>query len=308
MAEFSLSNRGSSGFSFTHYDGCFAPLPLCVMYSKPADLFVRSGASYELSPHWNYWLVWIGAAIVLTIYSTRKQKDAKLNHAAGGRRYWAEINSIKPLTLNHAKAIVGHAEEEFASGADIRDAFAPFARGGATTRAEAVESMKIVIADFYRSAAKNGQDAMREFDQYAKGSGAIALRVIADAADSSEVLDTIMKANSTESISSFVQFLKTLLPGDSEYMRRVYDRIGITFPEQVVIDPIKCTPQRMKRAWWRTPVAFVICGLLAMSYFVFVSVAFGWKSGGGFIPVLIAGTVIITIWGLIRGTDPTDEK
>jgi hypothetical protein len=57
----------------------------------------------------------------------------------------------------------------------------------------------------------------------------------------------------------------------------------------------------------RTFLAVTVCLSLALAYFVLGNVLFGWKNGGGFIPMLIAGTIIFTIWSLIRGTT-TDSK
>lgn len=64
---------------------------------------------------------------------------------------------------------------------------------------------------------------------------------------------------------------------------------------------------KKRRPWWRTFLAIVICGLLALGYFVGGTVLFGWKKGGGFFPMLIAGTVILMLWGIIRG-DTSEDK
>lgn len=74
-------------------------------------------------------------------------------------------------------------------------------------------------------------------------------------------------------------------------------------------DGISCEslPPQAKRQWWRTFLAVIVCGLLALGYFVGGAVFFGWKNGGGFIPMIIAGTVILTLWGLIRGGTSEDK-
>lgn len=210
------------------------------------------------------------------------------------------------LTLIRAKTIVSHAENEFCNGVDIPDAFAPFARGGATTRTEAINALMIVIADFYRSASRQGQSAMREFEQYAHGSGSIAMRIIADAAESPVALEAIIRSSDQESIGSYVEFLKTIDPGKPGFMNRVYERIGVNASAgDKGFSEVTTAPT--KRPWWRSLLAILVCGSLALGYFVGGSVIFGWKNGGGFIPMLIAGTVILTLWGVIRGGTSEDK-
>ncbi len=56
----------------------------------------------------------------------------------------------------------------------------------------------------------------------------------------------------------------------------------------------------------RTFIAVVVCGSMIFAHFVLGSVFFGWKNGGGFIPVLISGTLVLTVWALIRGSKGTE--
>jgi hypothetical protein len=51
----------------------------------------------------------------------------------------------------------------------------------------------------------------------------------------------------------------------------------------------------------RTFIAVVVCGTMVFAHFVLGAVLFGWKNGGGFMPVLISGTIVYTVWALIRG-------
>jgi hypothetical protein len=40
---------------------------------------------------------------------------------------------------------------------------------------------------------------------------------------------------------------------------------------------------------------------MIFAHFVLGAVFFGWKNGGGFLPVLISGTLVHIVWGLIKG-------
>jgi hypothetical protein len=91
--------------------------------------------------------------------------------------------SITPLTLRRARAIVGYAEDEFASGRRIEDAFTPFSRGGAAIRLDAVHVLYIVIADYFHSACvrdSGSPDAMKRFGKCANLSGGISWRILRD--------------------------------------------------------------------------------------------------------------------------------
>lgn len=168
---------------------------------------------------------------------------------------------MKSLTLACAKAIVDHAENEFASGSDILDAFVPFARGGAGTRDEALCALKLVVADYYRTAYKGSHINMLEFDKYAQGSGGIALRIIADAANGPEALDVIMRSNSKESMSSYVTYLKTLDPSNSGFMNGVYERIGIALPEVKVAAQATIEKNGNSINWKMLSIGFVLSSI-----------------------------------------------
>ena len=65
--------------SLRYYSGCFTPAPLCFAYASPADFFISTGTSYALGPHWKYWLIWVGLAIVLTSYTLRRIQPRTAN-------------------------------------------------------------------------------------------------------------------------------------------------------------------------------------------------------------------------------------
>ena len=157
------------------------------------------------------------------------------------------------LTVDRARKIVAHAENEFADGGDIRDAFAPFARGGASTRAEATNALYIAIADYYRMASRRGPGsaAMQEFAHYAGLSGLIALRLTYDAIDSPDALQAVASTDSRETMDSFVRYLRSRDPRDSDFMPSVYRRIGLTYPAEPRIEPSFAATPSTNKPWWR---------------------------------------------------------
>jgi hypothetical protein len=157
------------------------------------------------------------------------------------------------LTLDRARAIVAHAENEFAAGGTISDAFAPFARGGASTRAEATNALYIVIADFYRMASRSGanSEAMQEFFHYASLSGSIAIRLTYDAIDSPDALRHVASSDTRETMDSFVNYLRTLDPTGRDFISCVYHRIGLTYPTESRSEPSSVAAPSMNKPWWR---------------------------------------------------------
>ena len=138
-----------------------------------------------------------------------------------------------PLTVERALAIVEHAENQFASGQHIEDAFTPFAAGGASTRLEALNALYIVIADHFRlssarpSGASGGMDL---FDRYANASQSIALRIVYD--DNPSTLKPAAGLQGTETIESFVAYLRTLDPRGPDFWPQVYQRLGLNYPSE----------------------------------------------------------------------------
>jgi hypothetical protein len=163
------------------------------------------------------------------------------------------LGHMTTLTLERARVIVAHAENEFGADYDIPDAFAPFARGGASTRAEASNALYIVIADFYCMASWHGASspAMQEFSDYARLSGLIALRLTRDAIDSPEALQAVASTDSRETIDSFVRYLRSRNPQDSDFMPSVYRRIGLTYPTEPTGEPARVTAPNTNKPWWR---------------------------------------------------------
>jgi fatty acid desaturase len=58
----------------------------------------------------------------------------------------------------------------------------------------------------------------------------------------------------------------------------------------------------------RTFIASVVCGVVLFAYFVLGAVFLGWKNGGGFIPLMIFGVILLTVWSAIKGTEPKHTK
>ena len=160
---------------------------------------------------------------------------------------------MRPLTLERAREIVAHAENEFAAGHHIQDAFAPFARGGASTRAEATNALYIVIADYYRMASRHGASspAMQEFSNYAGLSGSISLRLTYDAIENPDALRAVASTDSRETMESFVRYLRSRDPQDPDFMPNVYRRIGLAYPAEPRSEPLVATPSAANKPWWR---------------------------------------------------------
>ena len=143
------------------------------------------------------------------------------------------INMRLLMQLERANTIVTHAEEEFARGSPISDGYQPFASGGATSRLEALQALYLVVADYFRLAStrqSGREDAMREFNNYAKGSGGIALRILGGNITEPEELRNCNGLGNSETIDSLVKHLKTLDPSSASFWPTVYERIGMPFP------------------------------------------------------------------------------
>lgn len=142
--------------------------------------------------------------------------------------------------LEWATRVVSHAEEEFASGAEIPDAFEPFCRGGATTRTQAAHALYIVIADYYVRAASNPgvPELMRHFERYAALVEDIAMRILGDGIKLTDPNPEQAFGN-WENVASFVAFLKTLDHTTYDFWTAVMERIEF--------DP----SQLQRKPWWR---------------------------------------------------------
>jgi len=152
------------------------------------------------------------------------------------------------LTLDRALAIVSHAQSEFGSSRRIDDAFDAFARGGATTRLEALNAHYIAAADFFRLVATRRSGAavlMEQFDRYANLSMQMAMRIVCDGIRDLEVLKTTA-IRTGEEFNSFVADVKTLDPTALEFWPQVYQRIGIDYP----LTSNNSKPMT-KNPWWR---------------------------------------------------------
>ena len=173
----------------------------------------------------------------------------------------ADSEKTAPLTIDRAIAIVEHAEDEFASGQRIEDAFTPFAAGGASTRLEARNAFHLVIADFYRVAcARSSRDsgAMEGFRKYAEAAASIAFRITSDhlikRASSGKRMSELLSESGfghLETVSSFADFLRTLNPEATDYWPTVYQRLGLDYPSEPVCHPREETASIAKKPWWR---------------------------------------------------------
>ena len=156
------------------------------------------------------------------------------------------------LSVDRARAIVAHAEDEFASGVSIGDAFTPFAEGGASTRLEALQALYIIIADTYRlvSVRRSGSPGeMREFERYASHSGFIAMRIATDKIKDPANLADPNCLLAQESVESFVGYCRTLNPASEDFWPKVYRRIGLVYPAEC--DRTPDTTPVGRRPWWR---------------------------------------------------------
>jgi hypothetical protein len=158
-----------------------------------------------------------------------------------------DLGRMTPMTLDRAREIVAHVEDEFATGCHIEDAFMPFSGGGATTY--------VVIADYFRLAyvrRSESPDAMREFDKYANSSEFIAMRIMSDNIRDPSKLRDANGLGSQETVSSFVGYLRTLDPTAADFWHNVYQRIGLAYPLES--QPLIQAPEqsaRTSKPWWR---------------------------------------------------------
>lgn len=157
------------------------------------------------------------------------------------------------LTIHRAKEIVSHAEDEFSSGHRIEYSFTPFKDAGASTPLEAYQAILITIADFFQfvKIEKIGNpDAMKLFNEYAKASGFIAMRLFAESTKihsiarllEPRVIEGLIQA---ETIESFVSYLHTTNVTEPEFWTHVYERIGVSFP----IETAKRQTDPMLKQW-----------------------------------------------------------
>lgn len=140
------------------------------------------------------------------------------------------------LTLSRARAIVGHAENEFASGRRIEDAYSPFADGGASSRTEARNALLLMVAETFRlttSRASPPQKTRELFEGYSRSSRFIATRIVCDAMrDADEVLVAAM--NSGNEYESFLDYIQTLDPKEREFWPKIYERLSLPCPTQPI--------------------------------------------------------------------------
>ena len=151
------------------------------------------------------------------------------------------------LTLQRARTIVEHAENEFSRGENIEDAFVPFLDGGASSRQEARNALLIVVADSYRltaSRANRPETTSDAFEGYARSSRFIATRVICDELrDPAEVRRVAIRCG--QDYEAFVSYLRTLEPKQADFWPSVYERLGLPCPTQ----PVSFAVALRKKLW-----------------------------------------------------------
>ena len=170
-----------------------------------------------------------------------------------------EADPITPLTLARARAIVEHAENEFATGRRIEYSLTPFEAGGASSPLEALHALFIIIADrFWFSCVRQSgaPEAMKMFDDYAAASRFIAMSISFESTKThsiAKLLDPEMIESLTayETVDSFASFLHTLSPASSDYWPQVYQRLGLDYPTEPSPPPKADITPVEKKAWWR---------------------------------------------------------
>lgn len=146
------------------------------------------------------------------------------------------------ITVERALSIVEHAEDQFAKGRAIADAFAPFAEGGAHSRSDARTALMIVIADTYRLAAPPTSSQFGTYQSYARSSRMIASRIIFDdPAYRNDAAEDVL-ALGTE-YEAYLVFLETLEPNHSNYWPLVYERLGLSYAAPT-------SSLQPKKRWW----------------------------------------------------------
>ena len=143
------------------------------------------------------------------------------------------------LDLARATTIVGKAEAAFAGGT-VRNPYQPFADAGATSRLEAIQSIQLTLAEYYMHAKRDAGE-LADFNHYSRLSSGIVMRIILDSDAPPEEAQVL---GDTESVDSFVEYLRSLDGLGQDYWQSVYERLDLQFPS--------CPPAPTTKApWWR---------------------------------------------------------
>ena len=175
---------------------------------------------------------------------------------------------VVPIAIRRANEIVDLIETVLTSGNYVANHFTPLSRVGASNRLEVLHALYIVTAQsFQQTCLRTARpDAQNMFDEFARGAGGAAFRIVSSFLPDVE-LDHISKLpnhrrgdpsdeqyrqetgefarewqrltsfalndvvfKQTETMESFVSFLRTLDPAERDYWVRVYQRMGVPCP------------------------------------------------------------------------------
>jgi hypothetical protein len=123
---------------------------------------------------------------------------------------------------------------------------------GASTTTEALAALYLVTAETFQTAALNdspeNQALLQQFIGAAGGTGTWIVMFFRQDAQSQQPEGIDESVRETETIESFVKFLRSLDPTATDYWERVYSRIGAEDPT-LVSSPT--TKQSSTTSWWR---------------------------------------------------------
>jgi hypothetical protein len=158
---------------------------------------------------------------------------------------------MAPLTVARANLIV----DSISGIAECGGFLQPVALSsiGASTTAEALAALYLVTAKTFQAAALNdspeNQALLQQFISTAGGTGAWIVMSFRQNAQSQHPEGIDESVRDTETIESFVKFLRSIDPSATDYWERVYSRIGAEKPA-LVSSPT--TKQSSPTSWWRT--------------------------------------------------------
>ena len=157
---------------------------------------------------------------------------------------------MAPLTVARANQIVDRISEISQSGGFLRPV--ALSRVGASTTAEALAALYLVTAETFQTAALNdtrgNQELLQDFIRAAGGTGMWIATLFRPDGQSEQPVDVDESVRDSETIDSFVTFLRSLDPAASDYWGRVYSRIGLPNPTLVSLPNAK---RLSKPSWWR---------------------------------------------------------
>lgn len=157
---------------------------------------------------------------------------------------------MQPLTLARANQIVDRIQALMEDG----EYFKPGAlsRVGTSSTAEALAALYLVTAEKFQWAVRNDSPKNRKlFQEYVRAAGVagmLLVTLIRPDGQSDYPIDVDESVKESETIDSFVNFLRMLDPEADDYWSQVYARIGIAMPMSSSRPNIDL-PE--KPSWWR---------------------------------------------------------